>query len=136
MPDLEPISKEQLYTENAQLKEQVTHLQFQLAQVNRLLFGQKRERFTPTEQARQATLFTIQDDNGTSCDNQENESIETPNVPIKKKKGQIAGKLNPNHKGCNEFPAHLPRMVEILTPIIVANSLRHGYQRLNYCGLD
>jgi transposase len=39
-----------------------------------------------------------------------------------KKKGQEAGKPNPNHNGRNQFPAHLPRMVEVLTPeIVVAN---------------
>ena len=37
------------------------------------------------------------------------------------KKGQIAGKPNVNHNGRNEFPAHLPRVVDILTPQIVIN---------------
>lgn len=102
MPDLEPISKEQLYTEKEQLhtenialKEQVTHLQFQLSQVNRLLFGQKRERFEPTQAVQQATLFSLQ---GSL---QEENAVANPagqvNTEIVKKKGQIAGKPNPNH---------------------------------------
>jgi transposase len=124
LPDLAPISKEQLYLENVALKEQITSLQFQLGQVNRLLFGQKRERFVAAEQPQQATLFSIPDAEETAV-----ESAVKTAEPVVKKKGQIAGKPNPNHAGRNEFPAHLPRVVEILTSPIVENN-RLGFKKI------
>ena len=124
MPDLEPITKEQLYTEIVALKERNMQLEYQLAQVNRLLFGQKRERFVASEQPQQATLFSTPNAEkeekellGTAVEN----SVKAAEAVVKKK-GQIAGKPNPNHAGRNEFPAHLPRVVEILTSPIVENN--------------
>jgi transposase len=119
LPELENISKEELYLENLSLKEKVVGLQFQINQFNRLVFGQTRERFVPTKSPQQTTLFSPQQ--GTSPTVSETESISqnTPQTEVKKK-GQQAGKPNPNHNGRNQFPAHLPRVVEILTPEIVA----------------
>jgi transposase len=123
LPDLEDISKEALYTEIVELKEtndelkgQVMTLEFQLAQANRLIFGQTRERFVPSEQAQQGSLFD-QEVIGKPVEN----SSHIEQTIVVKKKGQIAGKPNVNHNGRNEFPAHLPRVVEILTPQIVTN---------------
>ncbi len=125
MPPLDDISKEELYNENIglretniELKEKLAGLQFQVAQFNRLVFGQTRERFVPTQSPQQASLFTphLASQNNT-------ENTVSPVVgAAPKKKGQEAGKPNPNHNGRNQFPAHLPRMVEVLTPeIVVAN---------------
>jgi transposase len=122
LPPLDDISKEELYNENIELKEKLAGLQFQVAQFNRLVFGQTRERFVPTQSPQQASLFTnhlnhLAPQNNT--DNTENSATAVVEA-APKKKGQEAGKPNPNHNGRNQFPAHLPRMVEVLTPEIVA----------------
>ena len=111
MPDLEDITKEALYTQIVDLQGQVQTLEFQLSQANRLLFGQTRERFVPTEQAQQTSLFDQE-----RMDKPVENSLGEEQAVVVKKKGQIAGKPNVNHNGRNEFPAHLPRVVEILTP--------------------
>jgi transposase len=123
LPPLDDISKEELYNENIglretniELKEKLAGLQFQVAQFNRLVFGQTRERFVPTQSPKQATLFTSHLAPQNNTDN----TVQAVVLAAPKKKGQEAGKPNPNHNGRNQFPAHLPRMVEILTPEIVA----------------
>jgi transposase len=135
LPELENISKEELYVENIGLKEtnkglkeKVVGLQFQIDQFNRLVFGQTRERFVPAQSPQQATLFapvanpsTAPESNDMDAllrENQENDTA-NPRPELPKKKGQKAGKANPNHHGRNAFPAHLPRVEEILTPEIV-----------------
>ncbi len=122
MPPLDDISKEELYkalyNENIELKEKLAGLQFQVAQFNRLVFGQTRERFVPTQSPQQASLFAPHLAPQSNTENSATAVVEA----APKKKGQEAGKPNPNHNGRNQFPAHLPRMVEILTPeIVVAN---------------
>jgi transposase len=119
LPELEDISKEELYLENISLKEKVVGLQFQINQFNRLVFGQTRERFVPSQTAQQTTLFSPQQGASTTVGETESMPHNTPRTDVKKK-GQQAGKPNPNHNGRNQFPAHLPRVVEILTPEIVA----------------
>jgi transposase len=119
LPELEDISKEELYLENLSLKEKVVGLQFQINQFNRLVFGQTRERFVPTKSPQQTTLFSPQQGASTTVSEIESMSQITPETGVKKK-GQQAGKPNPNHNGRNQFPAHLPRVVEILTPEIVS----------------
>ena len=131
MPDLESVSKEALYIENVALKARISAfeasdleqagrlstLEFELAQLKRLIFGQTRERFVSAQVVQQATLF-----------NQEPlmEVVDpTPHVVVVeavKKKGQKAGVPNPNHHGRNAFPEHLRREVEILTPVMVLNN--------------
>lgn len=131
MPDLENVSKEALYTENVALKARIfafeasdlaqagrlSTLEFELAQLKRLIFGQTRERFISAQVAQQATLFN-QDPIMEAVDT-------TPHVVVMegvKKKGQKAGVPNPNHHGRNAFPEHLRREVEILTPVMVLNN--------------
>jgi hypothetical protein len=58
---LETISKEQLYAQNLELRGQVIELQFQLDQLKRLVFGQTRERFVPSQGVQQPTLFSSPD---------------------------------------------------------------------------
>jgi transposase len=124
LPDLEGVSKEALYIENVALKAanldltgRMATLEFQFAQLNRLVFGQTRERFIPAQVAQQATLF-----------NQEpllEVAATTPDLVVTesvKKKGQKAGVPNPNHNGRNAFPEHLRREVEVLTPVMVVNN--------------
>lgn len=112
MPPFAVLSKEELYVkavelhgENVQLHDENGHLKFQLAQFNRLIFGQKRERFVASESPIQANLF--------NPDPVPNPTpVVVQNEP--KPKGQKAGVANPNHKGRNVFPAHLPRIVTVL----------------------
>ena len=109
LPELEHISKEELYKENKGLKEKVLGLQFQIDQFNRLVFGQTRERFIPAVSPQQATLFTsplvVVASNDIDALLQEKDS-QNPRPESPKKKGQKAGKANPNHHGRNAFPAH------------------------------
>ena len=112
MPELDNLSKEDLYWENIGLREKVLGLQFQIEQFNRLVYGQTRERFVPTQSPQQTTLFTVHQQDNTTVPEKTAETAA-------KKKGQQAGKPNPNHNGRNAFPAHLPRVIEILTPEIV-----------------
>lgn len=121
MPELEAISKEELYFENIALKEKNLSLQFQVDNFNRMIFGQRRERFVAAQVPQQATLFNP---NPTIVAAQKTaDTIEEMVSDAPKKKGQVAGKANPNHNGRNQFPAHLVRVVETLTPQIVqANS--------------
>jgi transposase len=119
LPELENISKEELYLENISLKEKVVGLQFQINQFNRLVFGQTRERFVPTKSPQQTTLFSPQQGASITVSDAQNMPQSTPETEVKKK-GQQAGKPNPNHNGRNQFPAHLPRVLEILTPEIVS----------------
>ena len=125
MPELtklEDISKEALYealyVENIELKEKLNDVQFQLEQYKRLIFGQTRERFVPTQLPIQASLFMT---HLTTQNNTEN-AVSPVVAAAPQKKGQEPGKPNPNHNGRNQFPAHLPRMVEVLTPEIVVAS--------------
>ena len=118
MPPFEGLSSEAIYAKAVQLYERNEQLEFQLAQFNRLVFGQKRERFIASEPPTQATLFT-------------------PDVPVvapvaapviqtgPKPKGQKAGVSNPNHKGRNAFPAHIPRVVTVLQAQEVAANPSH-----------
>jgi Transposase C of IS166 homeodomain len=129
LPPLDDISKEELYNENIglretniELKEKLAGLQFQVAQFNRLVFGQTRERFVPTQSPQQASLFTNHLAPHLASQNNTENTIQSVASSTPKKKGQEAGKPNPNHNGRNQFPAHLPCMVEVLTPeIVVAN---------------
>jgi transposase len=129
LPDLEGVSKEALYIENVALKAanldltgRMATLEFQFAQLNRLVFGQTRERFIPAQVAQQATLFSLQDDKKEPL----TQVVATPpDVVVTeavKKKGQKAGVSNPNHNGRNAFPEHLRREVEVLTPVMVVNN--------------
>ena len=117
MPPFETLSKEELYIQAVQLHGENEQLKFQLAQFNKLVFGQKRERFIVSDSAIQATLFNP------------NPPLVVSVAPVAqtgpKPKGQKAGVPNPNHKGRNAFPAHLPRVVEVLLPEVVEANPGH-----------
>ncbi len=133
MPELENISKEALYLENLALKNQVADfknqiadfrnqvadLKFQLSNLTRAVFGQTRERFVPDVSPQQISLFAPAQTPPVAAPVAAVVAAvvadtKVENVP--QKKGQKAGKANPNHKGRNAFPEHLPREVTILTP--------------------
>jgi transposase len=130
LPDLEGVSKEALYTENVGLKTTIFELEaakidltgrlstaeFQLAQLNRLVFGQTRERFVAAQVAQQGTLF-----NQAPIPSVVDTRPDVVVMETVKQKGQKVGVPNPNHNGRNAFPEHLRREVEILIPQVVLN---------------
>lgn len=126
LPELEDISKEELYRkykalyiQNIEQTARINDLQFQLSNLTRAVYGPTRERFVPTLLPQQATLFAPPQTSPVEVVLTENEEGKEGDNKVKKK-GQQAGKPNPNHNGRNQFPAHLPRMMEILTPEIVS----------------
>ena len=97
---------EALIADNKQLNEKLTQGLFQLAELQRMIFGTKSERFIQASPLPSApTLFDLP---------QVAEIAEpltkaiTVNVPVKKK--------NQGHPGRKPLPAHLPREVTMLEP--------------------
>lgn len=93
---LQHLSKEELIA-------QIQLLQYQLAELKRLIFGQKRERFIPT-QSGQTNLFDMDELKS------ENEA-ETLEISYK---GSKTKKQTPHSR--NPLPAHLPRKEIIIEP--------------------
>lgn len=80
-------------------------LQFELAQIKRMIFGSKSERFEPSGPAQQHLLFT---------------ELPQPEIEIKQEqisytRNKVTIKEN-NHKGRLPLPKHLPRIEHILEP--------------------
>jgi transposase len=95
---------EALFAENLELKATILQLQFQLAQLQKLIFGAKSERFVPTtSDVNQLNLFgdIPVDDTITELEKQ----IITYDRKTPKK-----------HEGRNEIPDHLPVEVVIIEP--------------------
>ena len=109
--ELENIQQEQLLeevkslkVENRYLQSNIDQLQFRIDQLNRLLFGAKRERFIPNQDINQMTLpFDVEQE----PDPEENE--ETITYVRKKAKRE-------NHPGRMKLPDHLPVEEIILEP--------------------
>lgn len=83
-------------------EEKVKYLEFQLAQIRRMIFGAKRERFISNAAVNQLTLpFEVE------------EAPTTENTPEQEKITYTREKKKkPNHPGRIDFPSHLP-VVEI-----------------------
>lgn len=96
------MSKEELIAENAALKAKLDSLSFQLNQLQKLIFGAKRERFIPETPDNQLNLFASPEIE----EEAEQESTEEITYTRKKKK----------HPGRNAFPEHLPVEEEIIEP--------------------
>lgn len=97
---------EALIADNKHLNEKLAQLLFQLAELQRMIFGTKSERFvsaTPLPSA--PTLFDIP---GTPAVAEPLTKEITITVPVKKK--------NEGHPGRKPLPAHLPRETTILEP--------------------
>lgn len=110
---------ERLQEENKALKLENSTLRFRLEQLEKALFGSKRERFVPDENVDQKSLFASDIEEGSTSS--ENEDVVIVTGPKKKKnKREIAR---------NTFPAHLVREEQIIKP--------EGYQEgFKYIGQD
>lgn len=96
------MSREELIAENKAYKEQNALLQFQLNQLQKIVFGAKRERFVPQTADNQLNLFSEPE----SKDQEEQPTQEVAYTRKKKKK----------HQGRNAFPEHLPVEEETIEP--------------------
>lgn len=97
------MSRKELIAENKAQKEQIAALQFQLNQLQKMVFGAKRERFVPQTADNQLNLF----DQPVSDVQTQQESTEEVSYTRKKKK---------KHPGRNAFPEHLAVEEEIIEP--------------------
>ena len=89
---------------NQQLQSNIDHLQFRIDQLNRLLFGAKRERFISNEQHGQMSLpFDVPET--------ETEPVKTEQISYTREKKQ-----RKNHPGRKPLPDHLPVEEIILEP--------------------
>jgi len=85
------------------LEAKVTDLSFQLAEMKRLIFGSKRERFIGTDNSEQCTLFEVPQ--------QEQKQTEQEEITYKRKKPE-----SKKHPLRAELPSHLPRKEEVIEP--------------------
>lgn len=90
--------------EYLQLKQQVEWLEHQLAELKRMIFGAKSERFIAPDPA-QGTLFDLPE--AAVVEKQKEEITYTRTKPEKEEK---------KHPLRAELPAHLPRKVEVIEP--------------------
>ncbi len=87
----------------AEKDQQIAYLTHQLAEMKRLIFGSKRERFVSTNDPQQGSLFDLP----------EVEQTEVPKQEITYKRKKQENKKQPLR---TELPAHLPRKVEVIEP--------------------
>lgn len=85
------------------LKSEAEYLKHQLAELKRLIFGSRRERFVPANDPQQVSLFDLPDPEQTERSEEE--------ITYKRKKPE--NKKQPLRA---ELPAHLPRKVEVIEP--------------------
>jgi len=111
--DIELAKKDALISklekENKELKANYNQLKFRLEQLEKLLFGSKREKFIPSsDNSNQPTLFdeTIMGEQAPKSPNEEAKQ----NINYNRKKPKR------KHKGRNEFPRNLPEETIIIKP--------------------
>jgi transposase len=113
---LEILTREkQLFEEKLLASEEtIKYLEFQLAQIKRMLFGAKRERFISNVNVNQLTLpFEVQDTPST----EQTPKLEQVNYTREKSKKS-------NHPGRFDFPSHLPVEEIIIEPEQSTEGLR------------
>lgn len=96
------ISKEE-YNKLLSYKDEVDYLSHQLAEMKRLIFGSKRERFVSSVDPRQTTLFDLPED----------EQVEKKKIKVSYERTKSAEKKQPLR---TPLPAHLPRKTEVIMP--------------------
>lgn len=96
------ISKEE-YNRFLKLQDEVDYLSRQLAEMKRLIFGSKRERFISSTDPQQITLFDLPE--------QQQAEQQKETITYERKKAE--GKKHPLR---TELPAHLPRKEEVIEP--------------------
>jgi len=85
------------------LENKNSYLTFQLAELKRLIFGSKRERFISSVDSQQSSLFDLP----------ESKESEKPVEEITYKRKKTESQKKPLR---TELPAHLPRKVEVIEP--------------------
>jgi transposase len=96
---------ESLIAENTLLNQEIAILKHELAELRRLIFGSKSERFTPTiPPVNQMSLFDV-DQQEPSVAEVETEQITYERI-----------KQNKSHPGRNEIPAHFPVEETVIEP--------------------
>ena len=98
----------ELKRENEGLKQTIQSLRRELANMKKVIFGAKRERFTPTPDGYQGTLFEGIEEETKENDQATEEVVE---VIVRKKKKRARKKPQRN-----TFPEHLPREETIIEP--------------------
>lgn len=98
------MSREELIVENTALKARLESVTFQLAQLQKIVFGAKRERFENDTPDNQLNLFALSE-----AKEQTEEPTEEIAYTRKKKKKE-------KHPGRNTFPDHLPVEEEKIEP--------------------
>ena len=96
------ISKEE-YSRFLKLQDEVAYLSHQLAEMKRLIFGSKRERFVSSADPQQTTLFDLP----------ENEQVEEKKIRVSYERTKTVEKKQPLR---TPLPAHLPRKTEVIMP--------------------
>jgi len=96
------IAKEE-YNRLLKLQDEVDYLSHQLAEMKRLIFGSKRERFVPSVDPQQTTLFDLPD----------NEQVEKKKIKVSYERTKTGEKKQPLR---TPLPAHLPRKTEVIEP--------------------
>ena len=95
-----------LKKENEALELQVSNLQFRLEQLEKVLYGSKRERFVPDQNTDQTSLFDPLEEGPSKSE--ETEDVLVTTVPKKKQRKKKNAR--------NTFPAHLVREEQVIEP--------------------
>lgn len=100
---MEKLSKSDLITLNVKQQALIDHLQFEITQLKRAIFGSKSERFVPDEHPAQGNLFT----------DKSSEQIEQDQIEKKVTLPQKKPKSKPVRQ---RIPTHLPRVETTMEP--------------------
>ncbi|MBX9851346.1 MAG: transposase [Cytophagaceae bacterium] len=109
---LENLSKEELIQENILLRTQLISFKAELAQLKRLLYGSKSERFVPSVPDEQLSLGLTAEEKPLEVKKQKIEYTRTK-----------AEKQN-KHQGRMPLPAHLPRVEKIIEPEVSTEGMK------------
>lgn len=101
-----PVSYQDIVAENARLLFEITCLKQELAQLKRLIFGQKRERFVAGDPDSQLAM---------ELDLEEVEAAAVQTETISYERQKKTGAVKTSH-GRNELPSHLPRHDILIQP--------------------
>lgn len=102
--ELEKLSKEELIQENILLRTELISFKEELAQLKRLIFGSKSERFIPSVPQEQLSLGLTAEEKAAE--------VKTQKIAYTRTRTQ----KNQNHKGRLPLPAHLPRVEYVIEP--------------------
>ena len=101
---LQPPAHIKLIEENKALKEEISFLKQELAQLKRLLFGQKRERFVPSDVLQQSLFDQDLPQSKSACEEED----------IYYSRRKLSKPQRPHFR--NPIPAHIPRREIVIEP--------------------